>query len=190
MPDSVSLSSVESEKEQAFQIVFCRSSTITDVRRWLARLSVPASDLWDLAQDVFARGLKTWCSYDPRRMEPLRWLYQITRSVASAYNRRVRRRGRWAAADDEGEVDAEDPSPSPHACLEVLEGLSGLDAVTQKVIIAFDVDGIPMKIIAGDLGISLPAAYARRSRGIASLQMDAALIRAQASRAEDGLAAA
>lgn len=78
-------------------------------------------------------------------------------------------RVRRADVDDRG-VDAEDPNPSVHDCLECLEGPGVLDAL----VIAHDIDGIPMKVIARELGISVATAYARRARAVKALQVAAA----------------
>lgn len=161
------------DRERAFTFLF-RQKTFKCVWRWLRRLGVSARDRHDLRQEVFLAAHRSFHAYDPARARPERWLNRITVHVASHYHERAFHRREELTADP---ARALDRSQGPHEQVEsdeehrlLLELLYVLDVNARAVLVAHDIDGIPMVEIAQRIGIPVSTAYKRRARGMAALK--------------------
>lgn len=144
------------------------------VWRWLKRLGVQPHDRRDLAQDVFREVCETLPNYDPNRSSPSRWVNSITVHVASHHLEReeVRALGGRSPAPP-------DPAPPPDVGQQmdearlpaaVIDLLATLEPELRRVLVAHDVDEIPMAEIATAEGIPLSTAYKWRARALARLR--------------------
>lgn len=162
------------DRDRAFEILF-REKTFTSVWNWLDRLGVPLRDRRDVSQEVFLAAHQSFHTYDPSRSRPERWLNKITVHVAARYRDLARHRREELTA---GEFfDAIDDNPGPDEeirleedRLEVLDVLQTLDVDLRSVVIAHDIDEIPMAEIAEQHGIPLSTAYKWRARGLLALK--------------------
>lgn len=129
----------------------------------LRRLGVKPGDVEDVAHDVFMQVFRKFETYDPAR--PRRpWLFAFAYRTASDYRRLARHR------ELPTEELPEAPSSSPTA-LDLMEreergalvhdALATLDFERRAVLVAFEMDGTPMKDIAEALQIPLNTAYSR-----------------------------
>jgi RNA polymerase sigma-70 factor, ECF subfamily len=127
----------------------------------LRRHGISPTDAEDLVQEVFLVMWRRWTEYDTTR--PLRpWLGGIAFRVA--YNFR-QRSGREVPG---GIVDAEDDAPSPEDRLDshsartlVLRVLAALPEKYRALIVSHDLDGVPMREIAGTMRVPLFTAHTR-----------------------------
>lgn len=146
----------------------------------LRRLGVPARDLDDALHEVFLVMLKRWNDYD--RDRPLRpWLFGIAFRVASGQRRRGGRELSGEGRDSEYEGE------SPEKLLELSEArrllmraLAAVPVERRAVLVMHEVDEVPMREIADQLGIPLFTAYSRLRK--ARRELDAALLRLQKGR--------
>jgi RNA polymerase sigma-70 factor (ECF subfamily) len=128
----------------------------------LRRLGVEERDVEDLTHDVFVQVYKKLDVYDPAR--PLRpWLFAFAYRAASDYRRLARHRD--VITDD---VDAESRAPLAEDALSAHEdatmvraALASIDLDRRAVLVAYELDEIPMKDIAASLEIPLHTAYSR-----------------------------
>lgn len=136
----------------------------------LHRLGVGASEIEDLAQEVFLVLHHNWISVDTAR--PLRpYLFGIAFRIVCAHRRR---RAREIPHDD---LDAQDGTASPEGLLQSKESvallLAALEAVPMSrraVVIMHELDGIPIVDIARTLSITRFGAYARLRKGRRELE--------------------
>jgi RNA polymerase sigma-70 factor (ECF subfamily) len=163
------------DRERAFALLF-RKKTFASVWQWLKRLGVTVRDRGDVSQDVFLAAYTSFHTYDPLRARPERWLNKITVHVAAHYRARALHRREELTPEDLLD-DAVDEAPGPEEQLEghqarllVLELLHKIDADAGAVLIAHDIDGIPMAEVAEQLGIPLSTAYKWRTRAKARLR--------------------
>src|SRR5688572_10923078 len=127
----------------------------------LRRHGIGVNDAEDLVQEVFLVMWRRWTEYDTTR--PLRpWLGGIAFRVAYNFRQRV---GREVPG---GLVDAEDEAPSPEDRLDshsartlVLRVLAALPEKYRSLIVSHDLDGVPMREIAGTLRVPLFTAHTR-----------------------------
>jgi RNA polymerase sigma-70 factor (ECF subfamily) len=144
----------------------------------LRRLGVPYRDIEDVAHEVFLVMHRRWDDYD--RLRPLRpWLFGIAFRVASTH----RRRGAREVLSDEA-AEAEDFAPGPDEAASagetrslLLKALSHVPLERRAVLVMHDVDEMPMREIAEQLGLPLFTAYSRLRK--ARKELDAALVRLQ-----------
>ncbi|MGN6107688.1 MAG: RNA polymerase sigma factor [Kofleriaceae bacterium] len=139
--------------------------------RWLERLDVPICDRRDVAQDVFLAAHQSFPTYDPARSRPERWLNKITVHIAAHYRDRAQHRREELVPGESFDVIDETPGADERMAseqdrLQVLGGLQQLDVVLRSVLIAHDIDGIPMATIAEQHGIPLSTAYKWRARAL------------------------
>lgn len=127
------------------------------------RLGVPSSDAEDVCHDVFVQVYGKISSYDPTR-PPKPWLFGFAFRVATDYKKRAYHTREVARADVDGPSDR----PSAEHLLEekdtralVASALSAVDLDRRAVLIAHEMDEIPMKEIAESLGIPVNTAYSR-----------------------------
>lgn len=158
------------DKDRAYRILF-RQKTIEMVWAWLQYLGVPLRDRHDLGQDVMEHGWKSWLTYDPMRGRPLRWLFKIAVHKASHYFKRAQHRREVQPVEAEDLEDVPDDRPDvgeqidaarlPDAMLALLQTL---EPELRHVLVAHEIDGIPMREIADQLGIPLTTAYKWHAR--------------------------
>ena len=124
----------------------------------LRRLGVQERDLEDVAQEVFVQVHRKLATYDPTR--PLRpWLAGFAFRCASDYRRRPMRR--HVPVEEVGDVAMDVAPPSSADAALVTEALAALEPERRAILVAFEVEDMPMKTIAEDLGIPLFTAYSR-----------------------------
>lgn len=131
------------------------------VFRTLRRLGTSASEVEDLAQEVFLALRRSWSEYDPSR--PLRpYLFGISFRIASAYQRK---RNREVAF---GIVEVGDPGPGPDDTLQikqaralVLAALERIPLPRRAVLVMHDLDDVSVGEVASVLSIPLFTAYSR-----------------------------
>ncbi|AUX44955.1 ECF family RNA polymerase sigma factor [Sorangium cellulosum] len=169
------------EKERAFELLF-RERTFELVWRWLTRLGIPLRDRADLAQDILLSAYLSFESYQPEISRPERWLNRITVHASAHYRERAQHRYEELVPDEDiPRLVDESPSPedmlsSEEERLMVLEVLQQLDVEAHSILVAHDLDGIPMTELARQRGIPLSTAYKWRARAL-SLFHDIALKR-------------
>jgi RNA polymerase sigma-70 factor (ECF subfamily) len=135
------------------------------VYRTLRRLGATASEVEDLAQDVFLALRGCWASYDPAR--PIRpYLFGIAFRIASANHRKRKREVAY------GGVDPNDEGPWPDAVLQskqaramVLAALERIPLSRRAVLVMHELDDVPVAEVASVLGIPLFTAYSRLRKG-------------------------
>jgi RNA polymerase sigma-70 factor (ECF subfamily) len=138
--------------------------------RTLRRLGVSASEVEDLAQEVFLALRRSWLEYDPQR--PLRpYLFGIAFRIAAAHQRK---RQREVAL---GVVEVNDTNPGPDDALAakqaravVLAGLEKIPLPRRAVLVMHDIDGIPVGQVAASLSIPLFTVYSRLRKGRRELE--------------------
>lgn len=128
----------------------------------LRRLGVDARDAEDVTHDVFVQVYKKLDAYDPAR--PVRpWLFAFAYRAASDYRRLARNRD--VLTDD---IDTASHAPLAEEALAahedtalLREALATIDLDRRAVLVAYELDEIPIKEIAESLGIPLHTAYSR-----------------------------
>jgi RNA polymerase sigma-70 factor (ECF subfamily) len=131
------------------------------VFRTLRRLGTPASEVEDLAQEVFLALRGAWAEYDPTR--PLRpFLFGIAFRIAAAHHRKRHREVTL------GVVEVDDLGPNPDDALQakqarslVLAALERVPLPRRAVLVMHDIDEIPVGDVARALSIPLFTAYSR-----------------------------
>ena len=136
------------DRERASALLF-RRRTIASVLRWLERLGVPARDRRDVSQEVFLAAHQSFHTYNPLLARPERWLNRITVHVASHYRERALHRREELTADDPLDVVDEGPGPDQQLDGEqsrvlVTALLQELDVDLRAVLVAYEIDGVPM----------------------------------------------
>lgn len=129
----------------------------------LRRLGVKAADLEDVTHDVFIQVYKKIDTYDPAR-PPRPWLFAFAYRTASDYRRLARHRE--DASGDVPEVAAGAPRADELLVAReesalVHAALAALDLERRAVLVAFEMDGVPMKDVAEAMQIPLNTAYSR-----------------------------
>lgn len=162
----------EGERAAACARLFC-PTLVRAVLRWLKRLGVPLRDRKDVAGQVWVNAWEGWPRFDPRRGRPERWLNGITVHVASHYRARARHRREELVEL----IEAIDPAPDPAALMEsgsvrldTIDAMSELDPELRSVLIAHDIDEIPMTQIAAAARMPLSTLYKRRAKAIGGLR--------------------
>src|SRR5262249_12332410 len=131
------------------------------VYRTLRRLGTSASEVEDLAQEVFLALRRAWTEYDQAR--PLRpYLFGIAFRIASAHERKRSREVAFGVV----ELGAAGPGPdealqSKQARALVLAALERIPLLRRAVLVMHDLDEIPVGEVAAVLAIPLFAAYSR-----------------------------
>ena len=162
------------DKERAFQLLF-REKTFESVRHWLDRLGVPLRDRKDVAQEVFLAAHGSFHTYDPMRSRPERWLNKITVHIAAHYRDRAQHRREELTPEEFFDIVDESPGPDERIGSEqdrrqVLDLLQSLNVDLRSVLIAHDIDDVPMAEIAEQHGIPLSTAYKWRARALEAFQ--------------------
>ena len=145
-------------------------SELDYIHRTLRRLGTSASEVEDLAQDVFLALRRSWPQYDATR--PLRpYLFGIAFRIASAHHRKSRREVAFGIID----VDYTGPGPddvlqSRQARALVLAALERIPLPRRAVLVMRDLDDIPVHDVASVLEIPLFTAYSRLRKARRELQ--------------------
>jgi len=155
--------------------LFAFQKELDYVYRTLRRLGTSASEVEDLAQEVFLALRRSWTEYDPTR--PLRpYLFGIAFRIASAYERK---RSREVAF---GVVELGDSGPGPDEALQtkqaralVLAALERIPLPRRAVLVMHDLDEVPVGEVASVLAIPLFTAYSRLRK--ARRELEAAIRR-------------
>lgn len=129
--------------------------------RTLRRLGTSASEVEDLAQELFLVLRRSWSDYDPAR--PLRpYLFGVAFRIASAHRRK---RGREVALEV---VEVGDSGPGPDDALAtkqarvlVLAALEQIPLPRRAVLVMHDLDDVPVEEVAAALGIPRFTVYSR-----------------------------
>jgi RNA polymerase sigma-70 factor (ECF subfamily) len=129
--------------------------------RTLRRLGIPASDIEDLAHEVFLVLHRRWEDYDPScALRP--WLFGIAFRVAASHRRRSARevpRG-WIDVEDSGR-EPDQAIAAAQARTIVLAALEQVPLARRAVLVMHDLDDASMQEIASALSIPLFTAYSR-----------------------------
>lgn len=128
----------------------------------LRRFGVNERDVEDVAHDIFLRVYDKLDDYDPARpAKP--WLFSFAYRAANDYRKLSRHRVEVMA-----EREAPSSAPTAEQALEridearlVTDALASLDFDRRAVLVAFELDDIPMKVIAETTGVPLFTAYSR-----------------------------
>jgi RNA polymerase sigma-70 factor (ECF subfamily) len=142
------------------------------VYRTLRRLGTAASEIEDLAQDVFLALRGSWTNYDPAR--PIRpYLFGIAFRIALAYQRKRRREVVVAG------LDPDDEGSGPHEALQstqeraiVLAALERIPLSRRAVLVMHELDDIPVVDVASVLGIPVFTVYSRLRKGRRELETE------------------
>lgn len=160
-------------KERALELLF-REKSLEDVRQWLGRLQVPDRDLEDVVQEVFLNVWASFHTYDPTRSRPERWLNRITVNIAAhylerAYHRREKVTPRvFISTSSEDAVD--ELLWRLRLCHDMRYFLDSIDSELRAILLAHDLEGIPMEKIAEWTGTPLSTLYKWRDRGHRALR--------------------
>jgi RNA polymerase sigma-70 factor (ECF subfamily) len=129
----------------------------------LRRLGVHERDLEDVVHDVFLEVHAKLDTYD--RTRPAKpWLFAFAFRFASDYRRLARHRTSLdGASDDTAATDpsAEELLASKDAGRLLQAALATLSVEVRGVLVAYEIDEIPMKDITDALGIPLHTGYSR-----------------------------
>ena len=130
------------------------------VCRTLRRLGCAASDLEDLAQEVFLAVYRGRDRYDPSR--PMRpWLFGIARNVARAHRRR--KRPESPLVDRDGRKS--DPGYRAFESADlVYAALATLDEPLREVLVLRDLEQLPPDRVAERLGLPVATVFDRLRR--------------------------
>jgi len=143
--------------------------------RTLRRLGTSASEVEDLAQELFLVLRRSWSQYDPGR--PLRpYLFGIAYRIACAHHRK---RNREVAF---GIIEVGDAGPGPDDALAskqaralVLAALERIPLPRRAVLVMHDIDDVPVAEVAAVLSIPRFTVYSRLRK--ARRELEAALRR-------------
>ncbi|WP_437899447.1 sigma-70 family RNA polymerase sigma factor [Sorangium sp. So ce124] len=162
----------EDERAAAHARLFC-PAVVRAVLRWLRRLGVPLCHRADVAGQIWLNAWESWPRFDPKRGRPERWLNAITVHVVSHYRERMQHR-REELVDL---IDVADPAPDAAVAMEydsirsgTINAVKELDPQLRFVLVAHDLDGIPMAQVAEDAGLPLSTLYKRRTRALGALR--------------------
>lgn len=129
----------------------------------LRHFGIRASDLEDLAHEVFLRVHERLDECDPTR--PLRpWLFAFAYRVAAAHRRLARHRVEVLGVDVEPVDDvarADDALIRSEDCELALKALEAIEIDRRAVFVLHEIDGVPIPEVASALGIPTSTAYSR-----------------------------
>jgi RNA polymerase sigma factor (sigma-70 family) len=152
-----------------------RPGSLRLLRKWVMRLLVPRQDSRDVAQDVAVAALRSAHTYNPAVARPERWMNGIAVHTVAHWRDRARHRHEVVTdpEEDERRLDetptAEEQIGAEERRLDVLDSIQRLHPADRSLLIAHDIDGIPMSEIAAQLRIPLSTAYKWRARALAAL---------------------
>ena len=155
---------------------------------WLARLGIPHRQLEDAAQDTLEAALRAWDRFNPEhprgdsnKSRPIfkAWLNAICVNVASHYRDRAHMRREVLSADP---IACHVPDATPLApegiaieerrdeLMVMLAALTRANPECAGVLVAHDLDGVPIVEIGETLGLPTSTVYKWRMRALAQLQ--------------------
>jgi RNA polymerase sigma-70 factor (ECF subfamily) len=157
--------------------LFAYQSALDYLLNTLERLGVAATDVEDVAHDVFLVLRRTWTDYDVNRpFKP--YLFGIAFRVASSHRRR------WWREIPSDIVELTDHAPSPDCELEahqaralVLAALEKIPLPRRAVLVMHDLDQLSVQEVAKSLSIPLFTAYSRLRK--ARLELESAIMEMQ-----------
>jgi len=129
--------------------------------RTLRRLGTSASEVEDLAQELFLVLRRSWSQYDPGR--PLRpYLFGIAFRIASVHRRK---HGREVAFEMVEVIDSgtgpDDALQTKQARALLLAALEQIPLLRRAVLVMHDLDDVPVGDVASALGIPRFTVYSR-----------------------------
>lgn len=129
----------------------------------LRRFGVRERDLEDVTHDLFLRVYDKWSTYDASR--PVRpWLLGFAYRAASDYRRLARHRIELLGVDDDAQSlppIAEEAMAQREDVALVEQALASLDLKHRAVLVAHELDELPVKDIAKAFDVPLFTAYSR-----------------------------
>jgi RNA polymerase sigma-70 factor (ECF subfamily) len=130
----------------------------------LRRLGVRASDVEDVAQEVFVVVHRKLGAFDDTRSVEL-WLFGICARAAAAHRRLARHR-RQVQTDEPPDLPSEGPSPDEHIVADqdrqlVLAALDAIDPQRRAVFVMYDLNEFSATDIAETLSIPVNTVYSR-----------------------------
>jgi RNA polymerase sigma-70 factor (ECF subfamily) len=132
----------------------------------LRRLGAPASDLEDIAHEVFLVVHRKLDEYD--RARPLRpWLFGIAYRVASEHRRKNARRQAQALEDELAASESSSPERQTvkRQAIELArKALDAIDDEARAVFVLAELDGVAVTDVAESLSIPVNTAYTRLRR--------------------------
>jgi RNA polymerase sigma-70 factor (ECF subfamily) len=150
----------ESDRAERFTALF--RSQYVYVWGTLRRLGVKAADAEDVAHEVFVRIYEKFDTCDPSRpVKP--WCFVFAYRAACDYRKLARHRVEVLEDDDVPSAvpTAEQQLESADDARLVRAALESIEFERRAVLVAFEMDDIPMKAIAEAMGIPLFTAYSR-----------------------------
>jgi RNA polymerase sigma-70 factor (ECF subfamily) len=138
--------------------------------RTLRRLGTSASEVEDLAQELFLVLRRSWSEYDPGR--PLRpYLFGIAFRIASVHRRKHGREVTFEMVEviDTG-TGPDDALATKQARALVLAALEQIPLPRRAVLVMHDLDEVPVEDVASALGIPRFTAYSRLRKARRELQ--------------------
>ena len=154
-----------------FRAIF--DAEVPYVWKTLRRLGARPSDVEDLASEVWLTVHRRLDTYD--RSRPIRpWLFGISFRVVTAERRLAHhRREVFVDGDAEGGNErlasstpgADEQLSAQDAHRLVIDALQLVDVDRRAILVMHDMDGMPMKEIAGTLGVPVNTAYSRLRLG-------------------------
>ena len=160
-------------KDEAFKKVFSPEGR-AKIAAWLKAQRVQESAREDLVQLIMLEAWRSWSTFDPAKGQPEPWLYRITSHVIGEWRYGVTRPKEKHHEDvDELEERIECEAPlTPDTMdaelhrLTVLQALQLLPLDDQAILIAHDIDGIPIVEIAEQYRMSATSAYRWREQSM------------------------
>lgn len=132
----------------------------------LRRLGAPASDLEDIAHEVFLVVHRKLGEYD--RTRPLRpWLFGIAYRVASEHRRKTARRAQEELEDSLAASESGSPERQTvkrEAIALARKALDSIDEEARAVFVLAELDGVAVTDVAESLSIPVNTAYTRLRR--------------------------
>lgn len=134
-----------------------------NVARALTRLGVPRRHLDDITQDVLFAAFKAAPRYDPRRSSLAGWLHGFAMNLASHYRQRASTRHEElndrTPSLPSNDAPADDVIASSEERTVIRLALELVPPRERAVLVAHDIDDVPMSEIALASGIPVSTAY-------------------------------
>lgn len=139
----------------------------------LRRLGAPASDLEDIAHEVFLVVHRKLVEYD--RARPMRpWLFGIAYRVASEHRKKAARRAAQELEDELATSESSSPEKQTvkRQAIELArKALDSIDEEARAVFVLAELDGVAVTEVAETLSIPVNTAYTRLRRARLAIAM-------------------
>jgi len=160
-----------SETSQPLDVAALYRAHAASVARWAAHLGGPAIDVDDIVQEVFLVARRKLPGFSDQGGRITTWLFRITEKVVQSARRRRRVR-RWLGQGELDEVPGMGSAgPGPEDALErrqkiqsVYTVLDTLPENQRRVLILFEIEGLPTQTIAELVGVRLGTVRVRLHR--------------------------